>query len=181
MKFATLLFALFTFIAGTNLQSCYTTKKSDNPNDFTITIAGKSFEGTNQELQQPPTLRSAKDVQVASEYLLHFATAANIGTKIANDLKDKDKLLPAIWAAIPYLISDLPSLINAGKSLKNFQSFYIAAGGLTANERADVANYFAASLNIPFSEAEAISEATIEAALANMKLVGTVQGVVKEN
>lgn len=178
----TLLISLLAFIVGTQLQSCRTQPEKTNhdPNAVSITVGGKTFEFTNSDLQKEPTNRSQEDVKKASEYLLNVATAANIVGNIANELKDETKLLPAIWAVIPYLISDLPDAIKAGKALAKFQSFYIASGGLTADERAQVADYFAIQLALPFETAQIISEATIEAALANMKLVSVIQASVKK-
>ena len=177
--------ALVSFILGAQLQSCHTAKNAGTANGdaFSIQVAGKTFDGVNVDLYTDTAqtaTRGVIDVQIASEYLYHFATAANITTKIAYELKSQTKLLPAIWATVPYLISDLPKIITAGKSLKNFQAFYIASGGLTADERAQVANHFAAKLNLPFPIAEEISEATIEAALANMKLASVIQNEVKK-
>jgi hypothetical protein len=188
MKSLTLILTIAAFLFGAQMQSCHSSKTgaptTPNPDkeNFSITIAGKTFTGTNaaiENVESYVTARGAADVQVASEYLLNFAKAANITGKIANDLKDQTKLLPAIWALVPYLITDLPSLITAGKSLRNFQEFYIAANGLTADERAQVSGYFANKLNLPFPIAEQIAESAIEAALANMKLAGTVKGSIK--
>lgn len=181
-----LVIALFSFILGAQLQSCHSAKTGKgniNESEFSINVAGKTFEGVNVDLPADTLNTAARgviDVKIASEYLYNFATAANISVKIAYELKSQTKLLPAIWATVPYLISDLPKIINAGKSLKNFQAFYIAAGGLTADERAQVATHFADKLNLPFPIAEEISEATIEAALANMRLVSVIQDEVKK-
>ena len=169
---------LFTVL---NFQFCQQKLASTGDgNTFPVVIADQSFTAENKDIPDLPAERSPADVIKASEYLLNVAIAGNISAKIAEALKDKKKVLPAFWALTPILISDLPALITAGKSLAKFQDFYIASGGLTADERAIVANQFAMQLAIPYPVAEAISEATIEAALANMKLVFTVSSSVKK-
>lgn len=173
-----LFFALaFTVI---NFTFCKEKKAPQPANTFIVTVADKQFLAENKDLPDFPTERSPEDVKAASAYLLNVAIAANITAKIAEAVKDKKKVLPAVWALTPILISDLPELIKAGKSLKKFQAFYVASGGLTPEERAQVAGIFATDLALPYPTAEAISEATIEAALANMNLAVAIQGAVKK-
>ena len=175
-------YALFLAILFTvaNFTFCKQKKVPMPDNTFTVVVADKQFLAENKDLPDFADERSPEDVKAASAYLLNVAIAANITAKIAEAVKDKKKVLPAVWALTPILISDLPELIADGKSLKKFQAFYVASGGLTADERAIVTGEFATRLALPYPIAEAISEATIEAALANMKLAGTIQGVIKK-
>lgn len=173
-------YALFIALILTvfNFQYCKQ-KPALKENTFAVVVEQKTFLAENKDIPDLPDDRSPEDVKAASAYLLNVAKAANITAKIADAVKDKKKVLPAVWALTPILISDLPDLILAGKSLKKFQSFYVAAGGLTPDERAIVANEFAEQLALPYPTAEKISEATIEAALANMKLAAEIQTAVK--
>lgn len=147
---------------------------------FIIQVDDKTLIVEDKDLPELPETRSIEDVAVASSYLLNVAIAANITARLAEAVKGKKKTLPAIWAMIPILIEGLPALITAGNSLKNFQAFYVSAGGLTADERAAVAEYFQNNLALPYPIAESISEATIEAALANMKLAAAIKDGVKK-
>lgn len=176
-------YAIFLALLFTVANFTYCKKKAPPPlpdNTFTVVVADKQFLAENKDIPDFPAERSPEDVKAASAYLLNVAIAANITGKIAEAVKDKKKVLPAVWALTPILISDLPELIAAGKSLKKFQAFYVASGGLTADERAIVAGEFATRLALPYPIAEAISEATIEAALANMKLAAVIQTSVKK-
>lgn len=164
-----------------NFQFCKQVKTGSDAGTFTVVVEGKQYVAIDKDLPDlAATERSPADVAAASKYLLNVATAANITAKIAEAVKGKKKTLPAVWALIPILIDGLPDLIKAGQSLKAFQAFYVAANGLTADERAQVANIFATELALPYPIAEAISEATIEAALANMKLASVIQTSVKK-
>ena len=176
-------YALFFALLFTVLNFQFCNQKLATKGDgstFAVVVGDQSFIAENKDITDLPAERSPADVVAASDYLINVAIAGNISAKIAEALKDKKKVLPAFWALTPILISDLPSLITAGKSLAKFQDFYIASGGLTADERAIVANQFAMQLAVPFPVAEAIAEATIEAALANMKLAGVIKIGIKK-
>ena len=177
LPYALFLAILFTVV---NFTFCKQKKAPPPDNTFTVIIADKQFLADNRDIPDFPAERSPADVKAATAYLLNVAIAANITAKIAEAVKDKKKVLPAVWALTPILISDLPELISAGKSLKKFQAFYVASGGLTPDERAIVAQEFSVQLALPYPVAESISEATIEAALANMKRASVIQMSVKK-
>lgn len=180
MKKSFVYFALLFSLAISVLTFQFCKEKEVQEGKIVIKVNDKTLIAEDKDLPELTETRGAVDVAVASAYLLNVAIAANITAQLAEAVKGKKKTLPAIWAMIPILIDGLPSLITAANSLKNFQSFYVAAGGLSVDERATVAKYFEVNLALPYPTAESISEATIEAALANMKLAGVIKDGIKK-
>jgi len=172
-----LLAASFLFIFCTVFISC---KKTPNAaGTFTVLVEDKKYVAADRLLDDPSE-RGVVDAQAAAEWLVSVAAAAESLTVTAEAVSGEKSLFKAVAKAVPLLLTEMPVWIRGWKALKKFKTFYIAAGGLTPDERAIVTQKFATAFNLPFKDAETVAEAAVEAALGVINLTQVTVGVVKK-
>ena len=152
---------------------------------FTVTVGIEKYTVENEVIEDPvlpPTSRGPGDVTVAVNYLNAVADCSGGVLRIVAAMKGQKLTTFQVWINIvPVLITEIKGIVTSGKLLKNFTEMYSATQGLTIQERAAVAQSFAARFSIPLPEAEELTELLIESAVVNMKVAGKIQLLTKKN
>ena len=181
MKKVLLLFAVFSFFL-ISYQSCKPDPNKVVASDeaFTLQVGAEKYIVANEEITLPEAFsaRGPGDVQAATAYLNSVAAGTASVVSIVDALKGKKLTTFTVWISlVPVLIPEIKPLVNSIVGLKNFNSLYGAAQGLTIEERAQVATTFSAKFNIPQAQAEKLTELLVESALVNMQLAGEIQAL----
>ena len=152
---------------------------------FTVTVGIEKYTVENEVIEDPvlpPTSRGPGDVTVAVNYLNAVADCSGGVLRIVAAMKGQKLTTFQVWINIvPVLITEIKGIVTSGKLLKNFTEMYSATQGLTIQERAAVAQSFAARFSIPLPEAEELTELLVESAVVNMKVAGKIQLLTKKN
>lgn len=183
MKFLMLFACIAMFMAG-----CTKTIKPDtsaaSDEAFTVQVGIEKYTVENEVIEEPVLLatRGPGDVTVAVNYLNAVADCSGGVLRIVAAMKGQKLTTFQVWINIvPVLITEIKGIIQSGKQLKQFTEMYSAAQGLTIQERAAVAQSFAARFSIPMPEAEELTELLIESAVVNMKVARKIQLLTKKN
>ncbi len=179
-----LLFAVFSIFL-VSYQSCKPKDSAVVASDevFTLQVGAEKYTVANEEIPLPdaPATRAPGDVQAATVYLNSVAAGTASVVSIVDALKGKKLTTFTVWISlVPVLIPEIKPLVNSVVGLKNFNTLYGAAQGLTIEERAQVATAFSAKFSIPQAQAEKLTELLVESALVNMKLAGEIQALKKK-
>lgn len=178
MKYTLALLVLLFTISSAYVMGC---RQYPATPDGTFTVLVEDERYVTKDIDLPSEdERGVVDVSVASDWLVSVAEASASLTQTAEMISQEKSLFKAVTKAIPLLLTDIPVWVKGWKSLKKFKSFYVAAGGLTPEERAVVTQKFSQAFSIPFQDAEKVAEAAIEASLGVINLTNVIITVVKK-
>lgn len=176
------MFSMFTF-NGCTQKEAQKPKLFANDKEFSFAVGTEVHTYPNEPIEDPIefSTRGPADVVAASAYLKNVAIATSGIVRIVDALKGKKLTTFQAWIiAAPILIGEIKPIIIAGKSLKGISEFYDATQGLTPDDRAQVANLFAAELDIPYAKAQEIIKLLAESAVVNTKLAEVIKEAVKK-
>ena len=183
-SFVVVIFAIFCV----SYQSCNPKPQPGgvvaSDQEFTVTVGAEKYVIANEEIPLPADTATATrgpgDVEAATAYLTAVAGGTNSVVNIVDALKGKKLTTFTVWISlVPVLIPEIKPLVNSIVGLKNFNSLYGAAKGLTPTERAQVATAFSAKFSIPQAQAEKLTELLVESALVNMQVAAEIQALKK--